>query len=288
MKEVKKLTRYIKNKSRISKSRNRFTISDGDLNLIQAIRDIYQRINDSFKESLITSERTFLQSLLLMYSFLKERIKYSQKLLRIFLDFRLNYQQTFYAAKNSGGERNPFLQILIEEFLNATNALLKGSEYEYRDSIVKRGQSYKGVEKWKFYIENISKISVREKDVYNVLSSIDNLIFFDQSQISSFNGKNIFYLVINTHKDIDDDDAEDRILGVNGEVVAINNWLNKHNVRNLITVNPTRAFFITLVEEFRPDKIHYIGHSEVDRLLIRTKQLFYSDDIYNAFNGYMA
>jgi len=132
--------------------------------------------------------------------------------------------------------------------------------------------------KWELLRKN-TEIVIAEKEVADVLSCIDNVMYFREFDLSSINATNFFFLCVNTHKNIDDPYADDRMLNVKDEILAITNWFHKYNIRNLVLINTTRDIFLAILERFHPIKLHYTGHSTNIGILFRKKQFVTSSDL---------
>lgn len=287
MKKVNESSKYLKYMKRIENAKNIHGISDGDKEIINDIIALKSKLHKLVSNNKDNSTTVQLPILLADFFILKEhKVDRSQSIADEIVRFRKIYQEKYYRGKNSKDNRNPILQSYIDDLLmNVNNMIMSSAKDKSQMKELIKAQT-RGVEtKFDYFLNNSNEFLTKEQHVANVLTSIDNIYFFNEFSLAGINTNNPFIVCVNTHKDIDDAGASSKMLNVKSELDHLCKRLNLIGIKSYIVINPPRDLFIELLNIFKPDKLHYIGHSENTHLVFRKKQRITSVDIVDAYEN---
>lgn len=289
---------YVRTKDRINKYKQIEMISDGEKKLIESIKGLRDEIKPILLNNLEIDINTMdtKYSLSMLFISKKDYKSYLSTILDKLISFRLFYESTYSNGKNSTYGRNPILQILIEDFLDTFNVMI--SRKKWKDiSIYDQFRGYSNrIDKWHYVADNISELTVDSESILLSLSCIDNI---DDATEMLFNGipltNDFFYVCVNTHKDYDDIIRRGYISNYNEELNVLNTFFRRHNLRHLTVFNPSRKNYLLLLDTYKPNRHHYIGHgtrgdavdNEKDFLMFRTKSKITSADISSAYSTHI-
>jgi hypothetical protein len=286
---------YIRTKDRINEYKQIEKISDGEKKLIQSIQDLRSEIKNILLNYLeIDLNLTDNEySLSILYMSNSNHLYHLDTFLYKLISYRLFYESTFSNGKNSTYGRNPILQMLLEDFLNTFNIFI--SRESWKDTSIYdqfRGFSNR-IDKWHYVAENINQLTVESENVLLSLSCIDNIndaseMLFNEIPLTN----DFFYVCVNTHKDYDDIIRRGYISNYNEELKSLNNFFRRYNLRHLTVFNPSRKNYLLLLDTYKPNRHHYIGHGtrgetskkEKDYLMFRSKSKITSADISSAYS----
>lgn len=273
-------------------------MSRGEEELIKDIISLKDEIKTFLSESYLKITNNDLDikqaSLTVLYLAIQNNtIDYSRSVFKIILKYQLEYDKKFSYGKNSTKNRNFSLQLLVEEFLNVINELTNEDQLkslDYNNNI----SDYTKENKLNYILNNIENIRINNAKLILALSCIDNIINASKL-LFTFNDKEIkfYFICVNTHLDIDGSSTMGFISNYNKELIGINNFFERKNIRNLTIFNPSRKLYLLLLKAYNPGRHHYIGHgergkiekSEKDHLMFRSKSKITAIDIASAYIG---
>ena len=286
---------YIRTKDKINKYEQIEKISDGEKRLITSFQDL----RDEIKSILLNKRETDLNfmgnkdSLYILFMSNLNNFSLLDIFVKKLISFRLFYEKTFSYGKNSTYGRNPILQILIEDFLNTFKTFI--SRKNWKDISIYdqfRGSSNR-IDKWNYVEENINQLTVESESILLSLSCIDNIneaseMLFNKIPLTN----DFFYVCVNTYRDCDDIISGGYISNYNEELNILNDFFKRYNLRHLTVFNPSRKNYLLLLDTYKPNRHHYIGHgtrseplkAEKDYLMFRTQSKITSADISSAYS----
>jgi len=291
MKKNKETERYTKYRELIRDSKEIFSFSDVDTEFINSVAELNAvLINQVFDKQVIRAdnEDSLINDLFLTPLFYlsreKDNLNYS-KLVKEIIKYRTLYEKKFYRGKNAKEKRNPYIQMLTDVLLQSINTLvISGRQGDSTIKEIFQSNNTRGADRYDYISENFESIDFNEKYVSDVLSGIDNIVHFGRFDIDNTNYNNFFLVIVNTHKDIDDINSGSYMLNVKSEILTLNRYFNRHNIRNLILINPYSEDILNLLHSFKPKSLHYIGHSENGFLRFRKKQRIFSYEIGDSYS----
>ena len=257
--------------NRIDKREKLLELSDGEKNLIMTFTDLRNEIWGILTNKMNENKEVKYSSLTSSYVSFGMNIENQYEIFRKLIDFRLNYEKKFIYGRGSTFNRNPILQMFIQDLLEIYNDSINKNKWKEVNMYSAIIGTTRGEEKWEKVSNNTRLLNIDAQNLLFSLSCIDNILLakeliFDDIPIIN---NNIFYVCINTWVDIDDLGAGGYILNYEDELHAIKTYFVKHNIRHFIIFNPTKQ--------------NYFGHSGNGSLWFRKKSYIASSDIGLAY-----
>ena len=287
---------YIRVKDKIRKYKQIKMITDGEKQLVKSILELRDKLMSAFlnysDDDLSTVD--YKNSLSITFMSNSKKMISMDYFIETLINYRLFYESNFSHGKNSTYGRNPILQLLIEDLLESINSIL--SRKNWKDKSIYdqfRGDS-NHVSKWNYIARNVDQLSVQSEMIILSLSCIDNIN--DASEVLSAVlqlAGDFFYVCVNTHKDFDEMQLGGYINNYNEELAVLNNFFIRHGLKHLTVFNPSRKNYLLILDTYKPNCHHYIGHgsrgkistTEKDYLVFRTKSRVTSEDIASAYSA---
>lgn len=279
--------RFISLQNRIDKREKLLELSDGEKNLIMTFTDLKNEIWGILSNKMNESNDVMYSSLTSSYVSFEMNSENQYEIFRKLIDFRLNYEKKFIYGRSSTFNRNPILQMFIQDLLELYNDSINKNKWKEVNMYSAIVGTTRGEEKWEIISNNTRLLNIDAQNIVFSLSCIDNILLakeliFDDNPIIN---NNSFYVCINTWVDIDDLNAGGFILNYEDELHAIKAYFARHNIRHFIMFNPTKQNYLLLTNTFKPNHQHYIGHSGKGLLWFRKKSYIASSDIGLAYSS---